>query len=174
MTVRRKRVPRNILRQKAERARDLWEWGIDRDGLLDNPEEARACWQLVREQYLRWQPPGNIEPKFGTIEYGPWAWWQYDCLSAPFIYEPIEGLPDYYAQWHARFIALKAWRFIPPDTPEPSLMRRAEEIERMYQAKLSGRDNFMPFPTGTKPEEMERKWQEVKAERQAWAELGYL
>lgn len=162
--------------KQADEHRELWTYGYDKHNLLADPDRARELWQVVREQYMDWFKVGDIEPKWGTIEYGPWGWWAYDCPLAPFPFEPIPGLPTLYAYQHEKHLALKAWRYIPEGTPEPQLARRAKEIDTYYQRRVLNtlRGFWYPFPTGTSEEKQEAKWEEIKAEREAWARLGYL
>jgi hypothetical protein len=160
--------------KEAEEHEDLWTYGIDKTGLLNDYDKAKELWEAVRDEYLGYFPVGTIDPKWGTIEYGPAGWWLFECPGAPFQYEAIEGLGALESHQHQKHLALQKWGIIPPGTPDPQLIARAGEIERFYQTKVSGNLNFLPFPYGTKPEEMEAYFQKVKAERQAWIKLGYL
>jgi hypothetical protein len=167
------RPSETILRQKAEDAWQFFTWGYSRYDIFKDYAEAKRAWQLVKAEYYGGYPVGKID-KFGYIEYGPAAYWIFDCPGAPFEYEEIEGLGALDSHQHQRHLALQRWGIIPAGTPDPQLIKRAEEIERFYQTGTSGNLNFLPFPYGTKQEEMKAKFEEVKAERQAWIKLGYL
>jgi len=160
-----------ITREKAEEGWLYFLMGFEKDCPFDTPEEAKAAWELVKDDFYEDYTIGAID-EHGQIEYSPAAWWMFDCPDAPFEVEPIEGLP--YCLQVRQHEALIRWGIIPSGTPDPSLLRRAEEIKRLYDRKMSGNDNYLPFASGTKPEEMEESWQRHLAEYNAWVQLGYL
>jgi hypothetical protein len=171
--VQRKLAPKRRLQKLAEDASSYFMMGFESDNVFDTYEEAKAAWELVKERYYKWYPIGEID-RFGYINYLPEGYWLFDCPGAPFQYEEIEGLGALESHQHQKHLALQKWGIIPKGTPDPQLINEAQQIERLYQTRMSGNLDFLPFPTGTSEEKMEAKFEEVKAERAAWVKLGYL
>jgi len=159
--------------KEAEIHGQLWIFGFDRYGLLEDFDKARELWEVVREQYMDSFKVGSID-NFGNVTYLPSGYWLFDCPDAPFCCEEIEGLPPGRSLEYWQHQALIEWGMLPPDTPAQGLINRAAECERLYQRKMAGNDNFLPFCYGTTEAEMSAKWAEIKAERAAWVKLGII
>jgi|GEM_PF-5566981 len=158
--------------KQADEHRELWVYGFDRYGLLEDYEKASELWQVVREQYQDWFKTGSTD-SFGNVCYLPYAWWLFEAPELIDV-EEIEGLPPGRSLEYHQHQALIKWGTIPPDTPARGLINRAAECERLYQRKMAGNDNFLPFCYGTTEAEMSAKWAEIKAERAAWVKLGII
>jgi len=156
---------------RARKAWPYWLMGYEEDCPFEDADEAEAAWRTVEDEFYEDYTIGAIDDR-GQVNYFPAAWWLFDCPEAPFEPEPIDGLK--YSCQVRQHEALIRWGIIPEGTPAPVLQGRAAEIERLYQRKMSGNDNFLPFCYGTTKAEMDAKWQEVSAERAAWVRLGYL
>jgi hypothetical protein len=171
--VQRKLAPKRKLHQMAEDAWHYFYYGFEKDTIFGSDDQAKAAWELVKAEWYGKFTIGSID-KFGYIEYLPEAYWLFDCPGAPFQYEEIEGLGALESHQHQKHLALQKWGIIPKGTPDPQLIEQAQQVDRLYQTRMSGNLNFLPFPTGTSEEKMETKFKEVEAERAAWLKLGYL
>jgi len=155
------------LRMLADAAWQYWSFGHLSEGeSFENEEEERACWRLVRNQYLEWYPPGKVD-SHGFVEYGVYAWWRWDTPE-PVEFWEIEGLPAEYAIRYQKVHYLKSWGLLAQDVKDEGLVMRATEIATYY------RRGFYPHPTGVSDADKAAKWQALRDEQAAWQELGYI
>jgi len=166
MTKRLKR-PKRVLQEKADAAWQYWMLGYLAPGEeFANDDEERQCWELARAEYQEEYPPGKVD-KFGCVEYGCYGFWRWDT-PGDVDFRQIEGLPDDFSTRYQKLQYLKSWGMVPADVKDQDLVMRATEIATYYH-----RGSY-PHPTGVSVEEKSRKWREVKAEYNAWLELGYV
>jgi len=141
--------------------------------VFKSEEEAQACWELIRNETMRlYEPIGSID-QFGTVEYGPWAWWYWDCPDAPFLVEFPEGLDQMDWWQHCQYEALVEWKMLSPtarDVGMQSILRTVAYHAEIYNA---GREKFWR-PWTTVKEKLDVEWQAIEEKIACYKRLGYL
>lgn len=178
--------------KEAHTHRDLWIYGFDRHGLMADPDRARVLWESVREQYLSWFKIGAVD-KWGNVNYLPWGWWLFDAPGDWYIEKP-EGIAADNWQRHCQFVALRDWGMVDESARDEGLEGLLGTLDYLQNIYSRGRDSFTrPWTTVESRldqewaeieqkltayrlffNELEAKWQEIKAEREAWVRLGII